>query len=168
MREFEQFNPPVEQIVRALSDPTGAEPYLLLAVVVVALLISIFLRDLPTLLAASLFAAATTVSILVPELNAISLGTATASSALLIAIVSVLARRREMMIQRRLEDAESQLLRLRTDVEAIFLRQLKVAQYRRRQKATAEASAHASEDKADVRLPIPTPPPRAETALQLK
>jgi hypothetical protein len=161
MRELEQFKQAIEQIARAfLSSLAGAESYLVLAAIVVAaLLISLLARDIPTILATVLLAATAMACILAPEFSALALGAASALGALLVAIVSMAAQRRRLMLQRRLEDVEGQLMAVRTDMESVFLRQLRMARQRRGQKAeSTEAVQHDVDETADVGSSPPASP----------
>jgi hypothetical protein len=161
MRELEQFKQAVEQVARSfLSSPTGAEPYLLSMLagfLVLALLISLLARDIPTLLATVLLAATAMACIFAPEFSARALGAASVLGSLLVAGGSLAARRRRLAVQRRLEDVESQLIGVRTEMESVFLRQLRMVRQRRSQKAeSTEGAEHELEETANVASGPPT------------
>jgi hypothetical protein len=121
-----------------------------LVIVILAFLVSLVARDLPGILATVLLGA-TSMALLFAVASATTvISVAVAFGSLMMAIVCIFARRRQLMVERRLDDLESRFLRARTDLESFFLHQSRAARERRSNSQTETTKEGTGQDTADA------------------
>jgi uncharacterized membrane protein YccC len=121
-----------------------------MVIVVLAFLVSLVARDLPGMLATVLLGATSMALVFGPASATMVISVAVAFGSLLMAVVCVFARRRQLMVERRLDDLESRFLRARTDLESFFLQQSRAARERRSNAQTETTEEGTGQDTADA------------------
>jgi hypothetical protein len=121
-----------------------------LVIVILAFLVSLVARDLPGILATVLLGATSMALVFAAAPATTVISVAVAFGSLMMAIVCIFARRRQLMVERRLDDLESRFLRARTDLESFFLQQSRAARERRSNSQTETTKEGTGQDTADA------------------